>query len=97
MRRTRCGEERDSRKSSQHVVATKGEPRAREAMTAKSNSSRWSKFDPLYKVIDDGVKIFSSPKHNLLQQFPYSPSQLAGLTMPRHLLLPLSKSSIFGS
>jgi hypothetical protein len=53
----------------------------------KSNSSGWSKFHPLYEVIGGGVKIFSSLKHNLLQQFPYFPSQLVGLTMPHHLLL----------
>jgi hypothetical protein len=53
----------------------------------KSNSIRWSKFHPLYEVIGGGVKIFSSLKHNLLQQFPYFPSQLVGLTMPHHLLL----------
>jgi hypothetical protein len=40
----------------------------------KSNFSGLSKFDPLYEVIGDGVKIFASLKHNLLQQFPYSPS-----------------------
>jgi hypothetical protein len=44
----------------------------------KSNSIRWSKFHPLYEVIGGGVKIFSSLKHNLLQQFPYFPSQLVG-------------------
>jgi hypothetical protein len=53
-----------------------------------SNSSRWDKFHPLYEVIGGGVKIFSSLKHNLLQQFPYFTSQLAGPTMPHHLLLP---------
>jgi hypothetical protein len=53
----------------------------------KSNSIRWSKFHPLYEVIGGGIKIFSSLKHNLLQQFPYFPSQLVGLTMPHHLLL----------
>jgi hypothetical protein len=63
---------------------------------SKSNSSRWSKFHPLYQVIVDGVKIFSSLKYNLLQQFPYSPSQLVGPTMPRHPLSPSSKSRIFG-
>jgi hypothetical protein len=47
------------------------------------------------KVIRGGVKLFSSLKHNLFQQFPYSPSQLMGPTMPRHLLLPLPKSWIF--
>jgi hypothetical protein len=65
------------------------------AVGCKSNSSRWSKFDPLYKAIGSGVKIFSSPKHNLLQQFPYSPSQLVGPTMPRHPFFPSPKSSIF--
>jgi hypothetical protein len=60
----------------------------------KSNSSRWSKFHPLYEVIGGGVKIFSSLKHNMLQQFPYFPSQLVGLTMPHHLLLPSPKSCI---
>jgi hypothetical protein len=30
-------------------------------------------ISPLYKAIGGGVKIFSSPKHNLVQQFPYSP------------------------
>jgi hypothetical protein len=54
---------------------------------AKSNSTRWSKFHPLYDVIGGGVKIFPSLKHNLLQQFPYFPSQLVGLTMPHHYLL----------
>jgi hypothetical protein len=48
----------------------------------KSNSSRWSKFDPLYEVIGGGVKIFSSPKHNSLQQFPYFASQPVGPTIP---------------
>jgi hypothetical protein len=43
----------------------------------------------------DGVKIFSSLKHILLQQFPYSPSQLVDPTAPPQLLLPLPKSSIF--
>jgi hypothetical protein len=62
----------------------------------KSNSSRWSKFDPLYTLIWGRVKIFSFLKHNLLQQFPYSPSQLVGPTMPCHLLLPSPKSRIFG-
>jgi hypothetical protein len=52
-------------------------------------------LQPLYQVIGDGVKIFSSLKHILLQQFPYSPSQLVGPTAPPHLLLPLPKSSIF--
>jgi hypothetical protein len=44
----------------------------------KSNSSRWSKFHPLYQAIGGGVKIFFSPKHNLLQQFPYSPPPTHG-------------------
>jgi hypothetical protein len=52
-----------------------------------------SKFHPLYEVIGGGVKIFSSLKHNLLQQFSYFPSQLVGLTMPHHLL-PSPKSCI---
>jgi hypothetical protein len=60
----------------------------------KSNCSRWSKFHPLFEVIGGGVKIFSSLKHNLLQQFPYFPSQLVGPTMPHHLLLPSPKSCI---
>jgi hypothetical protein len=51
----------------------------------KSNSITWSKFHPLYEVNWGGVKIFSSLKYNLLQQFPYFPSQLVGLTMPHHL------------
>jgi hypothetical protein len=53
----------------------------------QSNSTRWSKFHPLYDVIGGGVKKFSSLKHNLLQQFPYFPSQLVGLIMPHHYLL----------
>jgi hypothetical protein len=63
----------------------------------KSNSSRWSKFDSLYIVIGSGVKIFSSLKHIVLQQFPYSPSQLVGPTMPTHLLLPLYESGEAGA
>jgi hypothetical protein len=63
----------------------------------KSNSNRWSKFDLLNTVIGCGVKIFSSLKQNLLQQFPYSPSQLVAPTMLPLLLLSLSKSWIFGS
>jgi hypothetical protein len=58
------------------------------ACLLESNSIRWSKFDPLYKVTGGGVKKFTSLKHNLLQQFPYSPSQLVGPTVPRKLLLP---------
>jgi hypothetical protein len=57
----------------------------------KSNSNRWSKFDPLYEVIGGGVKIFSSPKHKLLQQFPYFASLLGG---PTTLLPSHPKSSI---
>jgi hypothetical protein len=53
-----------------------------------------SKFHLLYKGTEGGVKIFSSLKHNLFQQFPYSPSQLVGPTMPPHLLPPLPKSSM---
>jgi hypothetical protein len=53
---------------------------------SESNSIRWSKFHPLYEVIGGGVKIFSSLKHNLLQQFPYFRSQLVGPTMTHHLL-----------
>jgi hypothetical protein len=68
----------------------------REGRGTKSNSSRWSKFRPLYKVIVGGVKIFSSPKHNLLQQFPYYDCQLVSRTVPRHLHVPLPKSGIFG-
>jgi hypothetical protein len=37
-----------------------------------------SKFHPLYKAIGGGEKIFSSLKHNLFQQFPYSPSHIVG-------------------
>jgi hypothetical protein len=59
-----------------------------------SNSIRWSKFHPLYEVIGGEVKIFSSLKHNMLQQFPYFPSQLMGPTMPHHLLLPSLESCI---
>jgi hypothetical protein len=36
--------------------------------------------------------MFSSLKYNLVQQFPYSPSQFVGPTMPRHLLPLLPKS-----
>jgi hypothetical protein len=43
------------------------------------------------------VKIFSSLKHIVLQQFPYSPSQLVGPTMPTHLLLPLYESGEAGA
>jgi hypothetical protein len=41
------------------------------------------------------VQIFLSLKHNLLQQFPYSPSQLVSPTMPHHPLILLPKSSNF--
>jgi hypothetical protein len=40
-----------------------------------------------YTHLLGGVKTFSSLKHNLLQQFSYSLSQLVGLTMPCGLLL----------
>jgi hypothetical protein len=46
-----------------------------------------SKISSPIEVNGGGVKIFSSLKHNLLQQFPHFPSQLVGLTMPHHLLL----------
>jgi hypothetical protein len=72
------------------------DPHGRIVQFPKSNFSRWSKFDSLYDVIGDGVKISLSLKHNLLQQFPYFPSQLVGPTTSRHHLFRSPKSSIFG-
>jgi hypothetical protein len=43
------------------------------------------------------VKLFSSLKHNLLRQFTYSPPQPMCPTAPRHLLVHLPKSSVFGN
>jgi hypothetical protein len=49
------------------------------------NISRWSKFDPLYDVIGDGVKIFLSLKHNCSSSFPISLPN--SWVPPRHVIV----------